>query len=161
MAIHSCGSILQEYDTDKQLAMYGFGARLQGQRATNHCFHVNMNPATPNVHETSGMLAAYANSLNYLSLSGPTYFGEILEAAVQRAQEAEQMQQETGQQQYTVLMILTDGYVVLLFFLPYSALSRTFLLCCFVICLPDKQMHCSVICIFRNIMFPLVRQSFV
>jgi hypothetical protein len=31
MAIHSCGTILQEYDSDKKLAMYGFGGRINGQ----------------------------------------------------------------------------------------------------------------------------------
>ena len=41
-AIESVGRILLNYDSDKQVPMYGFGGRIGG--GVSHCFNMNFNP---------------------------------------------------------------------------------------------------------------------
>lgn len=53
------------------------------------------------------MLANYANALSHLSLSGPTYFGPILEETMKLASICRQQ----GSKIYQTLLILTDGEI--------------------------------------------------
>lgn len=46
-AIISVGSIIQDYDTDKQFPVLGFGARLPPDGRVSHEFFVNMHPSNP------------------------------------------------------------------------------------------------------------------
>lgn len=47
LAIRSVGSIIQDYDSDKQFPVLGFGARLPPDGRVSHEFFVNMNPENP------------------------------------------------------------------------------------------------------------------
>ena len=47
----------QQYDHDKMVPMYGFGARVGG--AVKHAFALNFNEEDPEVQGVNGMLAAY------------------------------------------------------------------------------------------------------
>lgn len=66
------------YDSDKLVPMYGFGAVLPGQNQVNHCFPLSLNGSDPNAYQVEGMLDMYKNVVNRLSFAGPTYFSEIL-----------------------------------------------------------------------------------
>ena len=46
-AINSVVSIIQDYDSDKQFPVLGFGARLPPDGRISHEFFVNMNPQNP------------------------------------------------------------------------------------------------------------------
>jgi hypothetical protein len=48
---------VQQYDHDKHVPMYGFGARVGG--SVKHAFALNFNEADPEVEGVNGMLAAY------------------------------------------------------------------------------------------------------
>jgi hypothetical protein len=78
------GEILLNYDSDKQVPMYGFGGNLQGE--ISHCFHMNFNPGNAEVQGMKGIMNAYRNSLNMVELSGPTLFSHVLEKVVQIAE---------------------------------------------------------------------------
>ncbi len=122
--------LLQEYDSDKRVPVYGFGGAFQGQ--THHIFPLTFDPSHPGaparahasplclavviscVRRTSfvtevdgvpGVMEAYRNSLSFVSLSGPTKFSHIIAAAA--AEAAKPMTQESLH--YTVLLIITDG----------------------------------------------------
>ncbi len=47
----------QQYDHDKMVPMYGFGARVGG--VVKHAFALNFNEEDPEVQGVNGMLAAY------------------------------------------------------------------------------------------------------
>ena len=52
-AILSVGTILNEYDADKNYPVFGFGGEPNIEslpRGTSHCFPINGNPADPSVH---------------------------------------------------------------------------------------------------------------
>jgi hypothetical protein len=86
-ALSAVGEILLNYDTDKLVPMFGFGGKLKG--SLNHCFHMNLNAANPNVLGMKGIMNAYRNSLNMVDLSGPTLFSHVIQKTIQYAEEAD------------------------------------------------------------------------
>lgn len=42
-SIQSVGSILADYDTDRNFPVYGFGAKIPPTREISHCFPLNGN----------------------------------------------------------------------------------------------------------------------
>ena len=103
-ALFAVSEILLNYDSDKQVPLYGFGAKING--GVSHCFNMNFNPADPSVCGIQGIMSAYRNSLMYAELSGPTLFGHVLAKVIT---EIESQRVDQFNQQYTVLLILTDG----------------------------------------------------
>jgi hypothetical protein len=69
---------------------------------------MNLNPTNPNVMGMKGIMSAYRNSLNMVELSGPTLFSHVLRKTMEYAEEADV---NAGNQQYFVLLILTDGEI--------------------------------------------------
>ena len=54
LAIHSTGTILQEYDHDKKFPVFGFGGDINGE--VNHCFPLTFDPYHPEVVGVEGVL---------------------------------------------------------------------------------------------------------
>ncbi len=107
-AMLGVGSVLQEYDSDQRFPVYGFGGVLAGTNAVSHCFPLTFDAGNAEVQGLQGVLAAYANSFNFVTLSGPTLFAPLLEAAVGRLRAEEAA---GGGQRYSILLILTDGVI--------------------------------------------------
>uniref|UniRef100_A0A7S1PQ68 C2 domain-containing protein n=1 Tax=Neobodo designis TaxID=312471 RepID=A0A7S1PQ68_NEODS len=101
-AIQSVGEILMEYDNDKLAPAFGFGAKLPGQFAANHCFHLN-GQQDPHVKDVGGILQAYHHTLSQVTLSGPTNFAPTVRQASAAAAASPGV--------YTILLILTDGCI--------------------------------------------------
>ena len=79
-AIRSVGSILQYYDSDKQIPVLGFGAAIPPFLAqANHCFPLNGNIFDPEVDGIDGVIEAYKNAIQKVKLYGPTNFAPTLE----------------------------------------------------------------------------------
>ena len=79
-AIQQVGSILQYYDTHKQIPVFGFGAEIEPNRKDgNHCFALNGDISDPTVDGLEGVVQAYKNTLNNVNLYGPTNFSPICE----------------------------------------------------------------------------------
>ena len=98
-AIMGVGDVLLQYDTDKQVPAFGFGARLPDGNV-NMCFHLNFdqNPYVPGVQ---GVLDCYGRALASVRLSGPTNFAPTIATANRLSRSSPGV--------YTVLLILTDG----------------------------------------------------
>lgn len=78
-AIRSVGSILQYYDSDKQIPVLGFGAAISPySNKANHCFALNGNIFDPEVDGIQQVEEVYKNSINRVNLYGPTNFAPIL-----------------------------------------------------------------------------------
>jgi hypothetical protein len=69
---------------------------------------MNLNKNNPNVLGMKGIMNSYRNSLNMAELSGPTLFSHVIRKWVQFAEEADV---DESNQQYFVLLILTDGEI--------------------------------------------------
>ncbi|OMO90930.1 C2 calcium-dependent membrane targeting [Corchorus capsularis] len=102
-AIMEVGEVIQFYDSDRQFPAWGFGGRTHNG-SLSHCFNLNgMN--TYEVDGVQGIMAAYANALHNVTLSGPTLFGQVINNAAQMAGDAA----SNDITKYFVLLIITDG----------------------------------------------------
>lgn len=105
-AINEVGMILMDYDQDKMIPTFGYGAMLNN--SVNHCFALNFNPSNPELNGIPSVLAAYKNSFKYCGLSGPTLFAPLLTMVYNMASRVPASQE--NQKYYTVL-IVTDGAI--------------------------------------------------
>lgn len=106
-AIYNVGNILQPYDTDGNIPVWGFGAVINGR--VDHCFPLNFNAHNPEVPGVQGIADAYHHALdaNVLQFSGPTLFQTILQNAMQIASQPG----DPNRVNYYILLILTDGVI--------------------------------------------------
>ncbi|KAI9144386.1 Copine-domain-containing protein [Paraphysoderma sedebokerense] len=105
-AIWSVGHVIMPYDTDKNFPVFGFGAQFTDGKVY-HDFHVNFNPANPEVHGVEGILQAYQNCIRSVALYGPTNFAPIIRKMSTIAAEASR----GPHPRYFVLLIITDGEI--------------------------------------------------
>lgn len=103
-AITSVGTILMQYDTDKSVPVFGFGAILPGCTAASHFFNVTLDSANAYVHDVAGVVDAYRTCLPQLRLAGPTNFAPCI-----REVKREALAAASRERVYTVLLLLTDG----------------------------------------------------
>ena len=76
LAIRSVGDILLEYDTDKRVPVYGFGAKFR-DGSVSHCFSLNGQQNNPEVYGVEGILEIYNYALSNITLWGPTNFTPV------------------------------------------------------------------------------------
>ena len=107
--INSVGQLLQFYNTDKMINLYGFGGAIPpyGQKAS-HCFAINGNIFNPRVNGIDNVIAHYKQCLSNVNLYGPTHFGSILD---QVNQQVESDSNSYSNQNFHVLLIITDGVI--------------------------------------------------
>jgi hypothetical protein len=103
VAMYKCGTILQEYDPECHVNMYGFGGREKGNRV-DHCLDLAPTPH-PRLRGVPEMLANYNNIFPRLILSFPTLFSPVLTRVIR------DVRGRTNQSCYTVLLIITDGAI--------------------------------------------------
>ena len=106
-AIVEVGTIILDYDKDKLVPAYGFGAKLPGTNNTNFCFPLNMNAGNPFVESYQGVLQAYSEITPRLEFSGPTNFAPLINATAEAVQAGYALNKMT----YSILLILTDGLI--------------------------------------------------
>lgn len=99
--------MLQYYDDDKSIPAYGFGATVNETGAW-HKFALNGDYFRPECDGIAGVEIAYKHCLNNTRLYGPTNFSEFIEALNERSEQCEVSQYN---QEYNVLLILTDGAI--------------------------------------------------
>jgi hypothetical protein len=102
-AIRSVGDVLIEYDTDKRVPVYGFGAATPHTAgAVSHHFPLTLEDDA-NVEGVGGIMRAYAAAVPQLAFGAPTNFCPTV-AAIAKAAVATPAE-------YTILLILTDGEI--------------------------------------------------
>mmetsp|Transcript_12442 Transcript_12442/g.27394 ORF Transcript_12442/g.27394 Transcript_12442/m.27394 type:complete len:352 (-) Transcript_12442:551-1606(-) len=106
-AILAVGPVLEKYDADRKYPVLGFGAKYDG--AVRHCFQCGKAAEAVGVR---GIMEAYGEVFRTpLTLSGPTVFTEVIQVSARRAMQAQQSAARSGNQVYSILLILTDGTV--------------------------------------------------
>lgn len=107
-AINAVGSILQEYDTDKNIPVFGFGAKLPYINDVSHCFALNGNIFSPEIHSIQGVLDVYQKNVTKFDFSGPTNFANVIGYI---GEMASYYVNNGMMYKYFVLMIITDGAI--------------------------------------------------
>ena len=106
-AIMEVGMVIMDYDYDKMIPAYGFGAKLPGTNQANFCFPLNGNSQNPFLQSYQGVLQAYNQILPTLEFAGPTNFSPIIEESIKAVRAGFQQNKMI----YSILMILTDGLI--------------------------------------------------
>ncbi|TNV80072.1 hypothetical protein FGO68_gene6821 [Halteria grandinella] len=106
-AILNVGSILEPYDNNRSFPVYGFGGipRFMGLNQVSHCFPLNGNASNPEVLGTQGVMHLYRQTLQGINLSGPTYFGGVIQQMMSI------VKSQGGPGFYNILLIITDGEI--------------------------------------------------
>lgn len=86
-ALLSVGRVLEPYDHDKQIPLYGFGGVPPGSRHVQHVFPLNGRANDASVTGVAGMLATYQQAISTVKLSGPTVLAPIIKAACEEVWE--------------------------------------------------------------------------
>lgn len=108
-AIHNVGNILQFYNSDKQINLYGFGGAIPPySNRASHCFALNGDIFNPRVNGIEGVIQCYQNALNRCALYGPTHFADILREVNNHVQSHQVTQMN---QKFHILVIITDGVI--------------------------------------------------
>jgi hypothetical protein len=97
----SCAEVLVEYDADRRLSFFGFGARVVAGGDISDCFNANLGRA-PYVRGVQGMLDAYSNSIETIEFAAPARMTSAVRKACQHA---------AGHKRatYTVVLVFTQG----------------------------------------------------
>jgi len=108
-AIRSVGRVVEPYDSDGMIAAHGFGANINpfGAKNISHCFNLTLTNQNE-VPGIEGVLQTYTTCLQKIQLYGPTYFNEVVSTAASAAMSMENSEKE---QNYVILMIITDGII--------------------------------------------------
>ena len=78
-AIKNVGNILQFYNTDKLINLYGFGGAIPPYtNRASHCFALNGDIFNPQVNGIPEVVECYQRALTNCKLYGPTNFAEII-----------------------------------------------------------------------------------
>ena len=127
-ALQSVVTIIQDYDSDKQFPVLGFGAKIPPVGALNHEFFVTLsdNPYCAGVGGKSlyiaievnamyytnysffkppGVIQAYRRCLPLVQLFGPTNFSPVIKHVTRFAAA------HSNGEHFFVLLILTDGAI--------------------------------------------------
>ena len=108
-AIKSVGNILQFYNTDKQINLYGFGGAIPPYtNRASHCFALNGDIFDPRVNGIQEVVNCYQRALTNCKLYGPTNFAEIINE-VNLNISSEPVTQMN--QKFHILVIITDGVI--------------------------------------------------
>ena len=106
-AILSVGEILLNYDADKLVQTYGFGAKPRGSQQTSHFFPCSGDYTNCSGVGVNGVFELYKLALNNVTLSGPTFFAPMLKEIRLFTEDNFKRSPDN----YTILLILTDGVI--------------------------------------------------
>ncbi|GAX24436.1 hypothetical protein FisN_4Lh573 [Fistulifera solaris] len=106
-AITAVGSIIAKYDSTKMHAVFGFGAKFEGE--VRHCFQISNSLYLNGV---AGVIDAYRSFFRRgITMSGPTVFAECIDYVAALARTELEIAERSNSQAYQILLILTDGAV--------------------------------------------------
>jgi hypothetical protein len=108
--IHRVGDVLEYYDHDKQFPTWGFGGVIQPGSKAEHCFNLVQGGPNASASGIEGILNAYNNAVQTVTLSGPTIFSQVLQTATALATSG-----LDGSQYYTLLVSIDIFYQFIMF----------------------------------------------
>ncbi|CAC5359502.1 unnamed protein product [Mytilus coruscus] len=106
-AIETIGSLITQYNHDRQITAFGFGAKWIN-RDLPYCFPLTGDQNRYTVKGIKTVTETYETAVRNLKFGGPTCVAHVIEKAANIA-ERENISQ--NKQVYTVLLIITDGVI--------------------------------------------------
>lgn len=106
-ALSAVGNVISSYIDDNRITALGFGAKLPNTQKAAFDFSLN-GEGDPNVYGVNGLLEAYHKAARTVTLSGPTYFTPVIKDVMEHREKNPVTQER---QDFTVLLILTDGII--------------------------------------------------
>ena len=110
-SVHATADVLLDYDADKMVPVYGFGAVLKFPNlkttSVSQCFPCTGDPNNDEVEAIDGIFQAYNNALNHVDLCGPTHFAPLFRNILEKTKQSEKENPDN----YTIFLILTDGEI--------------------------------------------------
>lgn len=109
------GSVLEAYDTDKLISVYGFGCKVDGK--IEQCWPINEDDLNPEIDGIDSVLEVYEYAIRRVQFSGPTTFSEVINLVGENSKDAIDGNilgvggQENHLKFYNILLIITDGDV--------------------------------------------------
>lgn len=73
------------YDHDKKVPCYGFGAIPYNGDDVSHCFALTWDENKPEVDNIDGILDVYKKTLNQMNFLGPTIISKVIEQSLIKA----------------------------------------------------------------------------
>ena len=106
-AIQKLSKILLNFDTDKNIPLFGFGAMVDESyyNDISHWFALNGNIFRPEVQDITGIEEWYKKNMNSILYSGPTYFAPLL----RYWNDMVKFESEKNNKRYYTYLMLTDG----------------------------------------------------
>ncbi|EGR30297.1 hypothetical protein IMG5_135630 [Ichthyophthirius multifiliis] len=102
-------NVLLQFDSNKRIKLYGFGGVPQYPNLksydTDHCFPLTGDVKNHEVLGLDGVISAYQNALQNVTLCGPTFFAPVIKNASDIARI------NSNNDVYNILLILTDGAI--------------------------------------------------
>lgn len=106
-AIDTLGTLITQYNNDKQVTVFGFGAKWKN-RDLPFCFPLTGEKGHYTIKGIKSVQDTYVNAVSNLKFGGPTCLAHVIEKAANLS-ERENMSQY--KQVYTVLLVITDGVI--------------------------------------------------
>jgi hypothetical protein len=108
-AIRAVGKIVLDYDSDKLVPSFGFGARPYAGADVSHCFPLNGNEKNPSALGVEGILESYASTFDRgVVLSGPTHFAPVIRQVTSLTRNTVFSSSSLS---YCILLLITDGAI--------------------------------------------------
>ncbi|XP_021360140.1 copine-3-like isoform X2 [Mizuhopecten yessoensis] len=106
--LETIGRVISDFNFDRKLALYGFGAKWNDKEYPSHCFPLSGDKTAPYMRDIEDVIQKYKEILPVLTFSGPTMLAPIIDRAV-ALEESQNTSKE--HQVYTVLLVITDGVI--------------------------------------------------
>ncbi|ORX82968.1 copine-8 [Anaeromyces robustus] len=111
-AISSIGFVLEPYDSNRYMEIYGYGAKFFNRPKVEFDCALTGDQNQPSVYSVAGILNTYHNVLQTVDLYGPTNFSPIIRRITNEAKEnLPPPYQDQPLSKYHILTIITDGII--------------------------------------------------
>jgi hypothetical protein len=111
-AISSIGYVLEPYDSNKSMEVYGYGGKFFGRGNVEFDCPLTDDREHPSVIGVAGILEAYHNALQTVKLSGPTNFAPIIKKITNdTVKDLPPPYENNPLPKYHILAIITDGVI--------------------------------------------------
>jgi uncharacterized protein YegL len=113
-AISAIGYVLEPYDTNKLMGVYGYGGCFNKSASPHFAYPLTNDPEKPNVLGTRGVLDIYTHALKDVKLYGPTNFAPMIEKIRDESKRNISDASINGHRillKYNILVFITDGSI--------------------------------------------------
>ena len=113
-AIRKVCRVVGRYDKDQMFPIYGFGAKLPGNKDVSNCFPLTFDPDNEEVQGEDAIVETYRRAVKAVEPMEPTALAPVIRRVIKEIKDAvvEDAHEETQEMpSYQLLIIFTDGAI--------------------------------------------------